>query len=50
MKESMIEKHSSNDLEEHFKKSLEKKRWGILIALFFYTYFFKIDIKILLKI
>lgn len=41
MKDKMLEKNSDNDLEDHFKKSLEKKRWGILIALFFYTYEFK---------
>ena len=26
--------------DDHFKKTLEAKRWGILIAIFFYTFLF----------
>lgn len=28
------------DFDERFKKSLEKKRWGILCAIFFYTFIY----------
>ena len=26
-------------MDDYFKKTLESKRWGILVAIFFYTYF-----------